>query len=68
MNGKLGNVHSGATPPWLRGDDDDKGTSPSSASSVTFGPSLDEFIKHSKLVHVVPTKGHNNLQTCVSLY
>ena len=50
MNGKLGNVHSGATPPWLRDDDDDKGTSPSSASSVTFGPSLDEFIKHSKLV------------------
>ena len=57
MDASVGNVHSGATPPWLREDDDnDRGTSASgensastSSSSVTFGPSLDEFIKHSKL-------------------
>ena len=56
MDVRVGNVHSGATPPWLRGDDDDKGTSGSgggglagTSSGTTFGPSLDEFIKHSEL-------------------
>ena len=54
MDVRVGNVHSGATPPWLR-EDDDGDTNGSGAglagtsSTVTFGPSLDEFIKHSKL-------------------
>ena len=54
MDVRVGNVHSGATPPWLRGDDDDRETSSGggglagTSSAVTFGPSLDEFIKHSK--------------------
>lgn len=54
MDVRVGNVHSGATPPWLREDDDGNtnGSGAGSAgtsSTVTFGPSLDEFIKHSKL-------------------
>ena len=48
MDGVVGNVHPGATPPWLR--DDEEGTPSNSGSAATFGPSLDEFIKHSKCV------------------
>ena len=51
MNVRLGNVHSGATPPWLRDEDNDgSGGAAGPSSSVTFGPSLDEFIKHSKSI------------------
>lgn len=38
--GVRGNVHTGATPPWLRGDD----AGPSAPSVI--GPSVDEFILH----------------------
>ena len=52
MDVRVGNVHSGATPPWLRGDDDEDTVSNDSSgggsSAMTFGPSLDEFIKHSR--------------------
>ena len=50
MDVRIGNVHSGATPPWLRGDEDTASGSGSrgDSSAVTFGPSLDEFIKHSR--------------------
>ena len=44
VDGHQGNIHSGATPPWLR---DDEGTSSNTMSSMTFGPSLEEFTKHS---------------------
>ena len=37
-----GNVHTGATPPWLREDDEDED------GGLTFGPSEEEFIKHSE--------------------
>ena len=52
MDVRIGNIHSGATPPWLRGDGDEDTASSSvsggDSSAVTFGPSLDEFIKHSR--------------------
>ena len=52
MDVRVGNVHSGATPPWLRGDgDEDTASNDSSrggSSAMTFGPSLDKFIKHSR--------------------
>ena len=52
MDVRVGNVHSGATPPWLRGDGDEDTVSNDSSgggsSAMTFGPSLDEFIKHSR--------------------
>ena len=51
MDVRVGNVHSGATPPWLRGDGNEDTVSSSSggdSSAVTFGPSLNEFIKHSR--------------------
>ena len=42
-----GNVHSGATPPWLREEDSDDDT-----STTPIGPSLDDFLKHSMLPHL----------------
>ena len=41
-----GNIHSGATPPWLRDNNDDgchKGSAP-----ILIGPSEEEFLHHSK--------------------
>lgn len=37
-----GNVHSGATPPWLR-EDNNEGDAP-----AQIGPSEEEFLRHSK--------------------
>ena len=46
-----GNVHTGATPPWLREDDSDDGDSNSASGHVSsIGPSVEEFIKHSTLL------------------
>lgn len=39
-----GNVHTGATPPWLREEDSVTGVS----KPPLIGPSLEEFILHSK--------------------
>jgi len=44
--GVRGNVHTGATPPWLRDDDYDERV-PEETSSL-IGPSLDDFILHSE--------------------
>ena len=41
-----GNVHSGATPPWLMTDDDGGGGD--SGAGVLIGPSEEEFLRHSK--------------------
>lgn len=41
-NGR-GNVHTGATPPWLRDDEDE-----ADVDGVNVGPSEEEFIKHSQ--------------------
>ena len=43
LNEGEGNVHSGATPPWMR---DDSGVNESAEASI--GPSLDNFLKHSE--------------------
>lgn len=49
----VGNVHTGATPPWLREDtgpdvDNAEGSSaPSNTVAATIGPSLEDFILHS---------------------
>ena len=40
-----GNVHSGATPPWLMPDSSGDG---GRGTSVLVGPSEEEFLKHSK--------------------
>lgn len=37
-----GNVHSGATPPWLREDNNEGG------APTQIGPSEEEFLRHSK--------------------
>ncbi|CAH3164253.1 unnamed protein product [Porites evermanni] len=41
-----GNVHTGATPPWLREDDDDE--EGASADNHVIGPSFDAFKKHAE--------------------
>ncbi|KAL9965580.1 hypothetical protein ACROYT_G029401 [Oculina patagonica] len=43
-----GNVHTGATPPWLREDDEDDGDSQTGNTTCkeVIGPSYDEFKKH----------------------
>ena len=61
---RRGNIHTGATPPWLQGDDDDddsdddvggdgevesKGRRGSGSQTVLIGPSDAEFNKHSML-------------------
>ena len=49
-----GNVHTGATPPWLRddGSNDAGGSMPS-----LIGPSVDEFILHSKpVMYIEPSE------------
>ena len=50
MPGVKGNIHTGATPPWLREDscdDDASGSKP-----TVIGPSLEDFILHSMYMHV----------------
>ena len=42
----IGNIHTGATPPWLRDEDEEEEV----AEGVAIGPSLEEFLKHSELV------------------
>ena len=42
-----GNVHTGATPPWLKEDEEEK-------EALVIGPSLDAFLLHSKVDLVIP--------------
>lgn len=49
--GVRGNVHTGATPPWLRDEEEEDHPKDS-----YIGPSLDDFILHSK---------HCNIYVCV---
>jgi len=57
-----GNVHTGATPPWLRNDDDDDdndGQTSSAACNDVIGPSYDAFKKHVERMKKVNANNKN---------
>ncbi|XP_026937906.1 centrosomal AT-AC splicing factor isoform X4 [Sagmatias obliquidens] len=57
----IGNIHSGATPPWMVQDED------CSSGNQQIGPSYEEFLKESKLTNSEMVMGSLSLPTHVKL-
>ncbi|KAB0406107.1 hypothetical protein E2I00_019228 [Balaenoptera physalus] len=57
----IGNIHSGATPPWMVQDED------CSSGNQQIGPSYEEFLKESKLINSEMVMGSLSLPTEIKL-